>query len=432
VHRICKTLTGIMLVAGVGTMALLPARPAYAQAAAQKKVKDQVEWDLFDKVTKASDPNEKIKLLNTWKEKYPGTDFKEERLQHFIQAYAQIGKFAEVIDSSKELLGLDPKNVTALYWIAFLTPVVHPTNPSPEALGDAEKAANGLLAAEMPPNTKADDWTKAKQNLDGLAHKALGWVAWQRKDYATAEQEFTKSLELVPNQGEVSYWMGTVQLASQNPEKQAPALFHIARAVSLDPKAGGLPDPNVRKQIGDYLTRNYTAYHGSEEGLAELRTLAQTHALPPEGFTVKSAAEIAVEKEEELRRTNPALALWLNLKKELSGPTGEEFFASTMKNAQVPGGAGGVEKLKGHVLIANPATRSKELVVAVADPNIAEVTLRLETPLTGKPVIGSELSFEGVPVEFTKEPFMVTFEQAKVSDVTLEAPPARKTARKKK
>lgn len=434
-HRIWKTLTGTMLVAGVGAMALLPARPVQAQEAAapaaQKKVKDQVEWDLFDKVTKATDPNEKIKLLNTWKEKYPGTDFKEERLQHYIQAYAQTGKFPEVIGASKELLGLDPKNVTAMYWIAFLTPMVHQSNPAPDALGDAERAANGLLAAEMPPNTKPDDWARAKKDLDGLAHKALGWVAWQRKDYDTAEREFTKSLELVPNQGEVSYWMGTVQLASQKPEKQASALFHIARAVSLDPKAGGLPDPNVRKQIDAYLSRNYTTYHGSDEGLDQLRAQAKTNALPPAGFNIKSAAELEIEKEEELKRTNPALALWLGLKKELSGPNGEEFFASTMKNAQVPGGVGGVEKLKGYVLVATPPVRSKELVVALADPNVAEVTLRLETALTGRPMIGSEVSFEGVPIEFTKEPFMVTFGEAKVSDLTMEAPPARKAPRKK-
>lgn len=436
-HRFWKTLTGITLVAGFGALTLVTAGPAQAQAqqAAKpaKKVKDQAEWDLFDGVTKATDPNAKIKLLTTWKEKYPDSEFKDDRLLIFIQAYSQAGRFADAVNSAKELMALDPKNLQAMFFLINLTPVAYPKDAPADALGSAQTAANGLLAAEMPAGTKPEDWAKVKKDLDSAAQKTLGWVAAQQKNFEGAEEHLTKSLQLNPNQGEVSYWLGSALLQSRKPEKQAPALYHIARAVVLEPAAGGLPDPATRKQIEAYLAKSYTTLHGSEEGLAQLKTTAHGSALPPADFTIKTAAEIAAEKEEEFKKTNPALALWMGLKKELSGPNGEQFFASTMKDAQVPGGAAGINQLKGHLISAKPAVRSKELVIGVADANTPEVTLRLETALTGKPVIGSELSFEGVPVEFTKDPFMVTFDQVKVSGVSMEAPaPARKPAPRKK
>ena len=43
----------------------------------QPKVKNQEEYDLYNGVIQSqNDPNKQIQLLNTWKEKYPESDFK--------------------------------------------------------------------------------------------------------------------------------------------------------------------------------------------------------------------------------------------------------------------------------------------------------------------------------------------------------------------
>ena len=154
--------------------------------------------------------------------------------------------------------------------------------------------------------------------------------------------------------------------------------------------------------------------------------------MPPADFKIKNATEIAIEKEEEFKKTNPELALWMGLRKELTGDNGSQFFESNMKGAAVPGGAGGIQTLKGRLISAKPAVNSKELVVGVADAATPEVTLKLETPVKGKPVIGSDLNFEGVPETFVKDPFMVTFDQAKVTNVKTEAAaPVRRPVTKK-
>jgi tetratricopeptide (TPR) repeat protein len=438
VQQFWKTLTGITIVAGFSVVTLLGfAQEAKAQAAAPaaqaqpaKKVKDQGEFDLFDGATKATDPNKKLALLLQWKEKYPETDFKTERLQLLMQTYAQLGKLPEAINAAKEWLGIDPKSMMAMATIANLTPLAWPQNAPPDALDTADKAANSLLTAEMPANSKPED----KKKVEAFAHKTLGWTAWQRKNYDPAEQEFSKSLELDPNQPEVSYWLGTVMLAERKPDKQAPALYEFARAVSLDlPQAqGGLP-AEMRQKLDAYLTKQYSTFHGSSEGLPELKAQAKSQALPPAGFAIKTKAELDVAKEEEFKKSKPALALWMSLKQALQAPDGSQFFDSHMKGAAVPGGAEGVQKFKGTLVSAKPAVSPKELVVAIADANTPEVTLKLETALRGKPVVGSELEFEGVPEAFTKEPFMVTFNEAKVTGLKTEAAPApvRRPAGKK-
>jgi hypothetical protein len=171
--------------------------------------------------------------------------------------------------------------------------------------------------------------------------------------------------------------------------------------------------------------------------LNELKAQAKANALPPADFKILTAAEIAAQKEEELKKTNPQLALWLNIKGQLLTPDGQTYFDSNIKGAQVP-------KLKGWLVSAKPAVRSKELLVNMEskDQPAPDVTLKLVNAegtalaLTGKPELGTEIEFEGVGDSFTKEPFMVTFnvEKAKITGLKEEkvAPARRPPARRKK
>jgi len=407
------------------------AAPA-APAEKKKQYKDQQEYTLYDSATKETDANKKLATLNTWKDKYPDSDFKMERTQLLLSTYQQLGQPAKMIDTAKEILAIDPKDITALYWIAFLTPTLGST--SPDALDTAEKAANGLLVAEKPAAVKDEDWTKAKSQTDAVAYTTLGWTAMQRKNNDVAEQNFKKSLAINPNAAQVSYWLGTVILAEKKPEKQSEALFNFARAAAYD--GTGALTPDGRQKIDAYLTKVYTSLHGDTSGLAELKAMAKASATPPADFKIKTAAEIAAEKEEELKKTNPQLALWLNVKGQLLSPEGQTYFDSSMKGAAVP-------KLKGWLVSAKPAVKSKELLVSMEGKDqAANVTLKLvgsdgttAAPLTGKPVVGVEIEFEGVGDSFTKEPaLMVTFdvERAKITGLKEEkvAPPHH-TAKKK-
>ena len=115
-------------------------------ALAEKKVKDQAEFQLYTDATKTTDPAKRLAVLNTWKEKYADTDFKEERLLIYLTTYHQLNQADKMIETSKEMLALNPKEINALMWLAYFSTTQPPT---PDSLATGEKAAQGLLNAEV-------------------------------------------------------------------------------------------------------------------------------------------------------------------------------------------------------------------------------------------------------------------------------------------
>ena len=441
-QQFLRRLTVITAIAMVGVMlaSAQDSQPAQAGQAApadkpaekKKNYKDQQEYTLYDSATKEADASKKLALLNTWKEKYPDSDFKMERTLLFLDTYQKLGQYPKMVDTAKEILAIDPKELHALYWITLLTPQLNLT--SQDGLDTGEKAANGLLSAEAPAGTKPEDWGNAKKTTDAIAYKTLGWIAWQRKAYDVAEKNFFQGLKMEPNQGEVDYWLGTVIYLQKKPERISESMFYFARAAAYD--GPGAMTPQQRKQADDFLSKVYSQLHGDTTGLADLKAMAKANTAPAPDFKIKTAAEIAAEKEEELKKTNPELALWLNLKGQLLSPEGQAYFDSSMKGAAVP-------KLKGWVVSAKPPVKSKELLVSMEGKDqAANVTLKLvgtdgttAAPLTGKPELGTEIEFEGIGDSFTKDPaFMVTFdvEKAKITGLKVDAvAPAHHTAKKK-
>lgn len=396
--------TAVAVLVGAGAM--------WAQEA-QKQWKDRAEYDLYESITKATDNNKKLELLESWSQKYPGSDFKIERLQLYLDTYQALNRVERVMEVGSQILAEDPKNLRTLYIMTLNAPRM--TTPTPQLLDTADKAARTLVANsdeffaadKRPATTPQAEWDKGKRDTNALAHMTLGWVAMQRKQNEAAEKEFVSSLELNPENAQVSYWLGNVLLTQKVPEKQSQALYHFARAAAYDGQ--GALTPQGRKDLDAYLTKVYSTYHGSRDGLDELRQTARARALPPPDFRIMSAAEAAIAKEEQFRRENPMLALWLSVKKELTGPNGEQYWESSVQRAALPGGVSGVSKFRGTLISARPPKNPKELVLGISDPSTPEVTLQMDQPLKAVPKPGSEIAFAGVAMEFSREPFMITF-----------------------
>jgi hypothetical protein len=110
------------------------------------------------------------------------------------------------------------------------------------------------------------------------------------------------------------------------------------------------------------------------------------------------------------------LTLWLDMKRQLQGPNGRQYFELVLKETKVPGATDGVQALRGTILSGKPAKRPSELVLAMSDGHTPEVTVTLRdsrqnlTPLLRPIAPGTEIEFWGIPVSFTQNPFMLTFE----------------------
>jgi tetratricopeptide (TPR) repeat protein len=450
VHRIFENLRGMAAIAVVGVLVLAgTAHHAKAQEAApaqrQKKVKDQGEYDLYNStLSSQNDKAKQLQYLNQWVEKYPDSDYQEEQ----ARLYDSLGQPAKAMEMAQKILAKDSKNLIALTIMA--TDIQKVPNPSPDQLSNAQKAAQAMLENldALKPSTVTDDqWKQVKPNLQALANATIEWVytkpardATEKKDLPGAEAAWRKLVQDHPDNGQYSYQLGSVLVSEKDPNKYPEAIYEIARALEIP----GLT-AQTRPQVEAYLKKIFDAYHGSDDAeLMKLRQLAKASPLPPPDFQIKTAAQIAAEKEEEFRKSNPALALWMGVKKELTDTGGEQYFANQLKGTMV-GGTGDIPKLRGVIVEAKPACRSKELLVAVPLPDVKppytpEMTLRLDMPLKGKPMEGAEIRWQGEPKEFTQQPFMLTMDVETASvdglnDTTMAAcaaPAGKKGTTKKK
>jgi TolA-binding protein len=437
-----------------------PAQPATHQ----KAVKDQVEYELYNNAIKDVQLQNFAKAitdLDTWNQQYPDSDFKDDREVYYIQAYAGANQPAKAVDTAGRLLSRDlnqvfsdpktgPQQVVKVLFTTVVAAQQIP-NPTAEELATADRAAHMLMDYHTKPEGASEaDWTKAREQIETAAKGALlylamkpGVDAMQKKDYATAGADFAQALAQYPDSGQLAYELGAAEVEQQasDPSKVSMGIYEIARGAALDPAKGGIFNPKDRAAVDAYLRKIYTTWHGSDEGLDQLKQQALASSTPPAGFHIKTSSEIAAEREAEFEKSDPELALWMKIKSQLAGANGDQYFQSQLKDTAVP-------QLRGTLVEAKPACHSKELLVAVPLPGPGgalevspqpplnpEITLRLDAPLSGKAELNAEFHWQGIPTGFTEDPFMLTMtvEKDKLDGlrVTPCTAPAQRTTTKK-
>jgi len=428
------------LAAAVFVAATISAAPVLAQGAAapsqdtqqskpaapQKKLQPG-EYDLYNAALVDLGKNDFTKAisdLDAWKQKFPNSDYATDGKVAYIRAYVGAKQPDKAIQLAGELLNgnidslfPDPKDGPRMVLqalVATMQAITQIPNPTADQAATAQKAANLLLKYDRKAEGYTDaQWAQMHTQVDPMARQALYYItvapgvdAMKRKDYDTAESVFRKALQEYPDNASIANDLASVLVAEYaagtHKEKFPEALYLYARAASIDPAKGGVTKDWQTNGPEKLLENYYTQYHGSTDGLDDLKALAAKSPTPPDGFTIKTGAEIAKEKQDAFAAAHPELARWLEIKKLLTDG-GEAYFKDNMQDAAMPA-------LKGKVLDGKPACNSRELMVALSDDTTPEVTLKLDTPLRGKPVPG-DISFEGaVAKAFTATPFNLTME----------------------
>jgi hypothetical protein len=365
--------------------------------------------------------------LDTWRQKYPDSDFSDERSALYVQTYAGSNQPAKALDTAGDLLSKDlnatfpgttgqPMIIRLLYNAVWAISQI--ANPTPNELTTGAKAAHQLMAYDQPlPGVTTEKWNEARADMRDRAAAALLYIAMlpgiqamakQPPDCPAAESAYNKALTEYPEKAALSYELGRALNceAKTMPDKQAPAVYEFLRAATIDPTLGN--PGNDKKKIQTFADNAYIRLHGSSEGLEQLRLQVKESPLPPPDFEIESATKIAEAKRQEFEKDNPQLALWMKIKGALSDTNGEQYFAGELKDSAVP-------LLKGTLMEATPECRPKELLVAVPLPDAqqspqVEIRLKLDKALAGKPDLKTEFQWEGVPSAFSREPFLLTMD----------------------
>jgi hypothetical protein len=371
-------------------LALLLPGTSFAQA---PQVKDQAEYDLVQAIQKEADAAKRLELLKTWKEKYPTSDFKKNRIEAILMTYQGLNNPEGMLETAKEIVSGEPKSFLGNLWITLLT--VSMNKNTPEGLSDGEKAANGLLSADKPATVTDADWPKQQSYAAFNSARTLGWIAWQKKAYTDAEASFTKALTITPASAEISYWLGSVIVAQKDAEKQGKALWHFARAAGLE--GDGAFQGAQKDRTKAYFEKNYLAVREGKDGMDELTAKAKAEPMPPADFRVVSISIEEEEKMAKLKDSDPKLYLWLTLKKELRGDAGAGYFKDNLVGRSLPA-------LKGRFL----GTKDNDVLISASGGDVADVAFRFPGAVTTTVAPGEMVEFEGaVPESYEKDPFMM-------------------------
>jgi hypothetical protein len=422
-------------------------QPATGQQPAQKNYKDRGEYDLYSKITQTKDPKERLTLLKEWEQKYPQTDFSHERLEYFVATLGQLAPTdpsvrQELLEKCNELLKADPKNFRAMYMISLWGPAVGGANPSPDVASQVDSAAHGVISgidtafdpSKKPATVSEADFTKAKGQTLAVAHNALAWEATTKKDTAAAEQEYKASLEANPDQGNISALYAKLLY---DDKKFPEALFQYARAAQYSGPGPALPEA-TRTQLTQFFNKAYKDYHGSDQGADQLLAQAKTNALPPASFSITSQSDIAKQEADALQNrinTDPAFKIWYGIKQGLTGENGDAFFANSVKDFEIPGGAEGANTFTGTVISVQPPDQPTQVTLGVEDPTKADATLVFSKPLPASALdkikVGEKIQFSGVADSYTKDPYMLTFKDPTIPGVQTTAPARHSTRRRR-
>jgi len=407
----------------------------------QKNYKDRAEYDLYSKITQTQDAKTRLDLLNQWQDKYPQSDFADDRAKYFINTLAQLAPTdpasrQQLIQKCLDMLKKDPKYFLADYYIALWGPAVGGANPPADLLSEVDSAAHGVLdgvddtfnASKKPASVSDTQWSTLKNQAMALAHNALAWEAASKKDTATAESEYKASLQANPDQGTVSAAYGKLLV---DDKKYPEGLFEYARAAQY---AGPGPAvaPDARTKLLDYFNKAYKDYHGSADGADQILAQSKTNALPAADLNITSQADIANKQADAINAriaSDPQFKLWYTIKQNLTGDNGDAFFNSNVKDAEIPGGAEGVKTFTGTVISIDPPDKPTKVVVGIEDATKPDATLEfsqaLPTEALDKIKVGQKLDFSGVADSYTKDPYMLTFKDPTIPGVQTTAPPKR-------
>ena len=130
------------------------------------------------------------------------------------------------------------------------------------------------------------------------------------------------------------------------------------------------------------------------------------------------ASTSLAQTQHSVDQSSRQLEQWRWVKRSLQRPDPkEEYFRSNVKGTFVLGcGPHGLNAFIGTVLSSKPTDHPGELVLALSDMHTPEVTVRFVdvhgkmTTLNEPVPNGTKVAFEGIGKEFTREPFMLTFD----------------------
>ncbi len=176
----------------LGNPFVLQAAPAQAGGGIQMS---PAEYKVYNDAIAQTTPQTKAPALEAYLTAYPQSAVKADTLQQLMLAYSAFDP-AKPLDAADRLLAVDPNNLRALTFEVYFRKAAADqlTDPAAKqaALDKSADFATKGLAATKPAEMSDDDFNKMKGASSQYFYSALAVAALNKKDSATAIDNFKK------------------------------------------------------------------------------------------------------------------------------------------------------------------------------------------------------------------------------------------------
>jgi tetratricopeptide (TPR) repeat protein len=415
--------------AGAGTL-----RAAVQAAQDQSKTGYSLaEYNQYQAADKEANPQQKAKLLDDFVKAYPNSTLMPYVYRDYYTTYMQLKNFAQTIDYCDKMIALGDKidaqgRLDAYYTRAqaFYFGMGSPDLQKPDALNKARDAANAGLKTlgelKKPDNADAGQWDKLMKGGQVLFNAVAAAASRSLKDYPGAAGYYKTLLAITPEDAASHYYLGVVYL-QMNPPMDTDGFWELARAIDLK-------IPNDSK-VKDYLKNQIIKYQQPscdklvDDQVNELLTLAASANDKPATLNVPGAADLQKARDDTANFIPNLMA---------GGDAGKVMWLASC-GLEYPDV--GVRLMEPPVVDGDNVTlrvfrgNTPEEIEAATAPNM-EVKIDNQ-PEAKKLEKDAVVRFTGTLVGYTQNPFLLTWDKAKINaeDLPEEKGPAKKGPAKK-
>jgi tetratricopeptide (TPR) repeat protein len=399
------------------------AKPGYSMA----------EYNQYQAATKETNPQQKVKLLDDFVKAYPNSTLMPYVYRDYYTTYMALKNYAQVIEYADRMIALGDKidatgKLEAYYTRAqgFYLGMADKSLQTPDALNKARDAAlAGLKALEdlkKPDNVEAAQFETQKKGVKVLFNAVAALSSTTLKDYTAAAGYYKTLLSIDPNDAVSHYRLGIVDL-QMAPPMGTDGFWELARAISLK-----IPnDAQVRAYLKNQIIRYQQPACDKlvDEQVNELLTLAASATEKPATLNVPSAADLQKARDDTANFI-PALMA--------GGDAGKAMWLASC----------GLEYPDVGVRVMEPPTSEGDSVLlkvfrgATPEEIEAATTSNMTVKVEGQPDAkklekDAVVRFTGTLSGYTQNPFMLTWEKAKINmeDLPTDKGPAKKAPAKK-
>jgi len=425
---------GLLWIAlGMGTGAV---RLSAAVQAAQDQSKpgySLAEYNQYQAADKEQNPQQKIKLLDDFVKAYPNSTLMPYIYRDYYTTYMALKNYAQAIDYADKMIALGDKIDTSgrleAYYTraqAFYLGMQDKSLQTPDALNKArDNALAGLKTLDdlkKPDNASADQFEAQKKGVKVLFNAVAALSSTSLKDYPGAAGYYKTLLSIDPNDAVSHYRLGIVYL-QMTPPMGTDGFWELARAIALK-----IPnDAQVRAYLKNQIIRYQQPSCDKlvDDQVAELLTLAAGATDKPATLNVPSAADLQKARDDTANFIPNLMAggdagkiMWL-------ASCGLEYPDVGVRIMEPPVVDGDNVTLK--VFRGNTP---EEIEAATAANMEVKIDAQPEAKRLEKDAV---VRFTGTLVGYTQNPFMLTWDKAKINmeDLPEEKGPAKKGPAKK-